>query len=38
MSIHKEGAAVNCCVAYRVAKIHTMPYLFRSFSAKEPYN
>ena len=23
---------------YRVAKIHRMPYLYRSFSAKEPYN
>ena len=23
---------------YRVAKTHRMPYLFRSFSAKEPYN
>jgi len=23
---------------YRVAKTHRMPYLYRSFSAKEPYN
>jgi len=23
---------------YRVAKIHEMSYLYRSFSAKEPYN
>jgi len=23
---------------YRVAKIRKMPYLYRSFSAKEPYN
>ena len=23
---------------YRVAKTHRMPYLHRSFSAKEPYN
>jgi len=22
---------------YRVAKTHRMPYLYRSFSAKEPY-
>jgi len=25
-------------VEYRVAKTHRMPYLHRSFSAKEPYN
>ena len=24
--------------SYRVAKTHKMPYLYRSFSAKEPYN
>jgi len=24
--------------SYRVAKTHRMPYLYRSFSAKEPYN
>ena len=24
--------------SYRVAKTHSMPYLYRSFSAKEPYN
>jgi len=23
---------------YRVANIHRIPYLYRSFSAKEPYN
>jgi len=23
---------------YRVAKTHRMPYLYRLFSAKEPYN
>ena len=37
-------AAVCCsvlqCVGwlYRVAKTHRMPYLYKSFSAKEPYN
>ena len=25
-------------LSYRVAKTHMMPYLYRSFSAKEPYN
>jgi len=24
--------------SYRVAKTHRMPYLYRSFSAKEPYS
>ena len=24
--------------SYRVPKTHKMPYLYRSFSAKEPYN
>jgi len=24
-------------VAYRVAQTHRIPYLYRSFSAKEPY-
>jgi len=27
-----------CKCIYRVAKTHRMPYLHRSFSAKEPYN
>jgi len=26
------------CMSYRVAKTHRMPYLYRSFSAKEPYS
>jgi len=29
---------MNMCLRYRVAKTHKMPYLYRSFSAKEPYN
>ena len=31
---------IHCCGRglYRVAKTHRMPYLYRSFSAKEPYN
>jgi len=29
---------VICLLTYRVAKTHEMPYLYRSFSAKEPYN
>jgi len=43
-SIHERLAARlslqklhNGCI-YRVAKIHRMPYFYRSFSAKEPYN
>jgi len=36
-------ACVCLCVdvlisIYRVAKTHRMPYLYRSFSAKEPYH
>jgi len=27
-----------CESSYRVAKTHRMAYLYRSFSAKEPYN
>ena len=27
-----------CVWVYRVAKTHRMPYLYRSFSAKEPYD
>jgi len=30
--------ALTCDVLYRVAKTHRMPYLYRSFSATEPYN
>ena len=31
-------AATHSLPHYRVAKTHTIPYLYRSFSAKEPYN
>jgi len=31
-----EWVITHC--RYRVAKIHRMPHLYRSFSAKEPYN
>ena len=30
-------AAMRCACVYRVAKTHRIPYLYRSFSAKEPY-
>ena len=36
-----DGASIICAQEqkrYRVAKMHTMPYLDRPFSAKEPYN
>jgi len=41
--VHYVGITIskdNCCTwcRYRVAKTHRMPYLYRSFSAKEPYN
>ena len=26
------------CLFYRVTRMHRVPYLYRSFSAKEPYN
>ena len=29
---------LRCTTTYREAKTHTMPYLYKSFSAKEPYN
>jgi len=34
----KERARTHAIEYYRVAKTHRMPYLSRSFSAKEPYN
>ena len=36
----ESDVCVECSVmcVYRVAKIHRMPYLYRSFSTKEPYN
>ena len=37
----QKSAAIlssSCTVHYLVAKTHRMPYLYRSFSAKEPYN
>jgi len=37
--IHLEGTLhVYVLYIYRVAKTHRMPYLHRSFSAKEPCN
>ena len=33
-----ERKGVGCENTYRVAKTHRMPYLYRPFSAKEPYN
>ena len=32
-----RGCALVCAHTYRVAKTHRIPYLYRSFSAKEPY-
>jgi len=37
INLEEESATVRVCF-YRVAKTHRMPYLYRSFSAKEPYN
>ena len=39
----KEGVYVHILLFdiscdYRVAKMHKMPYLYRIFSAKKPYN
>jgi len=36
-STHNEAHSRNA-IHYRVAKTHRMPYLYRSFFAKEPYN
>jgi len=35
-----RGRSQTChiCQAYRMAQTHRMPYVYRSFSAKEPYN
>jgi len=41
-STMREEAQINRALGevcnYRVAKTHRMPYLYRSFSAKDPYN
>jgi hypothetical protein len=34
----KTNVLVTKSTRYRVAKTHRMPYLYTSFSAKEPYN
>jgi len=34
--VTKKGALI-CHLVYRMAKTHRMPYLYRLFSAKEPY-
>ena len=33
---YREGENSQNSACYRVAKTHRMPYLYRSFSAKEP--
>ena len=37
MHIEAENMYIES-IRYRVAKTHRMPYLYWSFSAKEPYN
>jgi len=34
----KKNISTLALRRYRVAKMHRMPYLYRSFPAKEPYN
>ena len=34
---HRHHQWCACHIWYRVAKTHRIPYLYRSFSAKEPY-
>ena len=36
--VTREFSFLTRVFSYRVAKTHRMPYLYRSFSAKEPYN
>jgi len=40
VAMHSRGWSPPSFAAdrYRVAKTHGMPYLYRSFSAKEPHN
>jgi len=44
MHIHRTRVYINrtkCAYTfsrYRVAKTHTMPFLYKSFALKEPYN
>ena len=40
-SVNESEFNISCAVnesCYRAAKTHEMPYLYRSFSTKEPYN